>query len=422
VAAQVERAADAPPGRQLSAVGQPRRVVLVAPFGLRPKGTTSARVLPIARVLAAQGARVRVVIPPWDDPGRASQHWEDGGVEIVHTSAGGGPVAGVRIVQELLRHTRSYRPDVVHCFKPIGYSGAVASILTASARRRGTPLVVVDADDLEGQTGWSQRRRLGIAGAVRGAQESSTLRGAPQVTVASAWLRQYLLELGRRAETILYLPNGHGVALETVKRRGSAQRTAPHELDGPTLLWYTRFTEVQPGRAADLIAATLARAPSGRLVIVGEELNPGDRAATAAALTAAGVAERIEWRGFEPDAVERWLKATSGPVVAIYPMDDDPTNRARCPSKIPQLMALGIPVVAEAVGEISAYLAEFEAECLVAPDDRDGFAARVVRLLHNDRMHGRLRRRLEAAAVHWRWETVAGGLLDWYSRKLAVAR
>ncbi len=418
MAAQPQPPADVRVPRS-AATGMARRVALVAPFGLRPKGTTSARILPIARVLASRGASVRVVIPPWDDPGRAGQRWREDGVEIVHTTARGAPFGAAQILRELLRETRGFAPDVVHCFKPIGYSGALAAILTASARRRGTPLIVVDSDDFEGPAGWSGRRRLGLAGAVRGAQEASTLRSAPLATVASQWLRQHLLELGRSPESILYLPNGHAVeSRAVVHQKRELDRTGGCAPEPPTLLWYTRFTEAQPSRAADLIAAVLALVPAARLVVVGEEINAGDRAAAAAALAAAGVDERVDWRGYEPGAVERWLSASRGPVVAIYPLEDDPTNRARCPSKVPQLMALGIPVVAESVGEISSYLAA-ETECLVAPGDREGFAVRAARLLEDGRLRARVRKRLQAAAERWRWETVAGGLLDWYTRRLA---
>src|SRR5439155_192214 len=102
------------------------RVALVAPFGLRPKGTTIARALPIGKVLAARGASVRLIIPPWDDPARAGQRWTEDGVEIVHTRLAPGPLKAVVIVRDIGAELRTFAPDVVHAFKPIGYSGAVA--------------------------------------------------------------------------------------------------------------------------------------------------------------------------------------------------------------------------------------------------------------------------------------------------------
>jgi glycosyltransferase involved in cell wall biosynthesis len=399
------------------------RVALVAPFGLRPKGTTSARVVPIARVLAARGAAVRVVVPPWDDPERSGLRWLDDGVEIVHAPVGRHPLGAPAVLWQMLREVRRFAPDVVHCFKPIGYSGALAYILTASAGRHGTPLVVVDADDLEGPTGWSGRRRLGIAGAVRGAQEAGTLRRAPLVTVASAWLRDYAESLGRSADTVLYLPNGHDVSIPPPQGRNGLHATGQRgeglvRPNASRALWYTRFTEAAPQRVADLAARILTAIPAARLVVVGEEISQGDRAAVAAAIAGAGIEDRVDWRGYDAGATEDWLRQTQSAAVAIYPMDDDATNRARCPSKVPQLMALGIPVVAESVGEVTSFLAGFEETCLVAPGDSLGFAARTIELLTNGRRRTAVGRQLKKAAEAWRWNRVAGGLHDWYAQHL----
>ena len=44
------------------------KISFIAPFGLKTKGTTAARVLPIAEALIAKGYKVRVIVSPWDDP------------------------------------------------------------------------------------------------------------------------------------------------------------------------------------------------------------------------------------------------------------------------------------------------------------------------------------------------------------------
>ena len=59
-------------------------IVFIGPFGLQPKGTMSGRALPMARALVARGHTVTVLIPPWDDPERAGQAWEDHGVQVVN--------------------------------------------------------------------------------------------------------------------------------------------------------------------------------------------------------------------------------------------------------------------------------------------------------------------------------------------------
>ena len=63
-----DASAPGPPGVS----GPPLRIALIAPFGLRPKGTASARALPLGQALAARGHHVRLIVPPWDDPSRAA--------------------------------------------------------------------------------------------------------------------------------------------------------------------------------------------------------------------------------------------------------------------------------------------------------------------------------------------------------------
>ena len=210
---------------------------MVAPFGLRPKGTSIARVLPIARVLAAQGATVRVLIPPWDDPTNAGKRWTDRGVEIAHTQLGYGPMRVPVILRDMLSELRSFEPDVVHAFKPIGYSGALAQRL--AARKAGGPLVVVDSDDLEGRKGWAGRRGMAIGGWLRDVQERATLRAAHRITVASRCLEEFVRGLGVPPGHILRIPNGHDVG-DRGQGTGDAQGTGDGGQgtgDRETLTW-----------------------------------------------------------------------------------------------------------------------------------------------------------------------------------------
>jgi glycosyltransferase involved in cell wall biosynthesis len=399
------------------------RVALVAPFGLRPKGTTGARVLPIGKVLAAQGATVRLIIPPWDDPGQAGQRWTESGVEIVHTRLGIGPLRPPTIMWDIGRELRSFQPDVVHAFKPIGYSGAVARRL-ASGVARGGPLVVVDADDLEGPAGWAGRHGFGIGGRLRGTQERRTLRTALYVTVASGWLADFMDSLGVAPDRVLRLPNGYDAdallkpkAEESVpdgKRipfGGTKGMLRSAQNDGVGLLWYTRFTEAKPERAAQLLAPLLRAHPELRLTVLGDELRRGDLRAQQAAFATEGVAAQVAWVGYDEGL---WSPVAGSGLVAVYLMDDDVVNRARCPSKVPQLMALGIPLVAEGVGEVRSYLAGLDRACLVEPGDDEGFRRLVESLLGSANKRARLSKRLQRAAERWHWDRVAAGLLPWY--------
>lgn len=404
------------------------RVALVAPFGLAPKGTTIARVLPIASVLAAQGASVAVFVPPWDDLPRAGKSWHQDGVSVVHARIGPSALGPALTLFDLARRVRDFRPDVIHAFKPIGYSGALAWSLEAKNRTSkrllgrtkppGAPLVVVDTDDLEGPAGWSSRKGLRLSGWLRGLQERHTLQTARCVTVASRWLREYVSALRAPDERVLYLPNGHGWGQP--EPTPVAALSPGREDDFTTsskLLWYTRFTEADPERATRLLGPLLQGEPNLRLTILGEEISPGGEAALRGALARAGLAPQTEWLGYGASGLEALTSTGQSRIVAVYPMDDDTVNRARCPSKVPQLMAMGLPIVAEAVGEIATYLAGLERECLVSPGDADSFRERVASLLRSPVSRATVSARLQSAARRWRWEQTAGGLLAWYQKE-----
>src|SRR4051812_14806855 len=101
------------------------RITMLAPFGIRPKGTLSARMLPLAQALARRGHYVSIVAPPVQNPQDAGRRDLYDGVPVIHTSLSTWPgLAGVaQQVQSLLRAALTEQPDILHLFKPKGYSG-----------------------------------------------------------------------------------------------------------------------------------------------------------------------------------------------------------------------------------------------------------------------------------------------------------
>src|SRR5690242_11378859 len=101
------------------------RITMLAPFGIRPKGTLSARMLPLAQALARRGHSVAIVAPPLQNPQDAGRRDSYDGVPVTHTPLPRlpGPAGVAQQVQWLLRAALAERPDVLHLFKPKGYSG-----------------------------------------------------------------------------------------------------------------------------------------------------------------------------------------------------------------------------------------------------------------------------------------------------------
>ncbi|MGC8827876.1 MAG: glycosyltransferase, partial [Anaerolineae bacterium] len=57
------------------------------------------------------------------------------------------------------------------------------------------------------------------------------------------------------------------------------------------------------------------------------------------------------------------------------PQDDTLINRARCPARVPHMMAAGLPIVAEDIGEAGAYIAHGQSGWLVPAGNDEAFIA-----------------------------------------------
>ncbi|MEJ5198228.1 MAG: glycosyltransferase family 4 protein [Anaerolineae bacterium] len=373
-----------------------RRIALVAPFGLRAKGTTRARVLPLARQLAAMGHRVAVFIPPYDSPEDAGRRWEDAGVEVVNCSlprvGAGGAWWHLALAWRLLRAVGNWRPELVHVFKPKGPSGLVGAALWTQRPRAARPVLVMDSDDWEGPGGWNDDPRTGYTLLQRrffAWQERFGLSHADAWTVTSECLRRRAIAFGAAPERIATLHNG----IDVTRWSPVAERWHKMSPGGPpTAILYTRFAGVRPADVRAIWSRVRAALPEARLLVIGRGVAGEERnLADLPGVTIAG------W--VEPEALPERLAAGQ---VALVPWADTPSNRARHSAKVLDLMAAGMPIVAYAVGELPATLGD--AAVLVPPGDEATFARQVVALL-TDRPRGQ---QLAAAA-----QARAAGLFTW---------
>lgn len=377
------------------------RITFVAPFSMEPKGTTRWRALPLAKALAARGHSARLLVPSWDYPAHAGRRWTDGGVEVlcVPFPASLGAAAWPLLLARLYREAMRGAPDVLHAFKPIGFSGAVASA-ALRFRRGDRPAVWVDADDYEAE--WARvQGRPGWVRSVLARQERQVLSRADSVTVASQALGE--LVAGWRGREPVYVPNTSTLQFLDVPE-------APGRV-----VWYTRFLDFPPDSAADIwanIVATNSKfAPTLHVVGAGLrranlEFARDEEQAFRATIEARGLTETVSFAGWvEGEALERELASAC---VAIFPFADTAVNRYKCPARLADLAALGVPVVAHAVGECAAYVAHGETGLLVPPGDLTGFAESVARLLRDEPLRARMRRAARARfAAHFAPETLA---------------
>ncbi len=366
-------------------------ISLIAPFGLLTKGTTAARVLPIGQALAARGHRVRLIVPPWDDPPgspdrelRQSRSEFSNGVEIIYLPVRPGPQP-LRLPWRLAQAALASKPDVIHIFKPKAFSGLAALLL----KLRGQTFVL-DSDDWEGPGGyndvnpysWLEKRLFAW-------QERDLPGRAAAVTVASRTLETQIWSLGLEPAKVLYLPNGVSPGKYTgwdapandLAARRWRQKLGLHQ-DQLVLLAYTRFVEFKPARLLQIMQAILKLLPDGqaettRLVVVGGSFH-GEEQDFKRLAEYYSLSNKIILTGqVDLDELPAILRAGD---VAIYPFDDNLINRARCSAKFLDLLMAGIPVVTEAVGELSNYLINGQGGLIVPPGDEGAFAEAVIYL------------------------------------------
>lgn len=124
------------------------QITMMAPFGIRPKGTLLARMLPLAQALVQRGHQVRIVAPPLHNPADARTCHTYAGVPVIHTAytRATGAQAAIVYTAWLLRPLLAHLDELVYLFKPKGYGGLAVRLLRALQPHRP---VILDTDDWE---------------------------------------------------------------------------------------------------------------------------------------------------------------------------------------------------------------------------------------------------------------------------------
>ena len=368
------------------------RIVMIGPFGLKPKATMAVRALPMAKALVARGHAVTVLLPPWANPEDSGRVFEEGSVRIenIDLPSRAPLLFHLQTTRRLVRRALALEPDVIHCFKPKAYAGLSAYWLWQLKRVRLTHVrLVVDTDDWEGAGGWNERENYAWAQKRMFAwQEQWGLRHCQALTVASRALESIVWSMGVKPERVVYVPNGVDDGSRKLEVRGAPSNLQPptSNLQPPTILLYTRFFEFRVERVLDVFGRALQSVPDARLLVVGTGLF-GEETTLIEQAQARGWGDRVEYAGWiDPDRLPEVFARAD---VAIYPFDDTLLNRTKCAVKLIDLLAAGVPVVADAVGQNVEYVRHNETGILVPAGDVTAMADAAVALL-NERRRARI--------------------------------
>jgi len=387
---------------------------MIGPFGLRHKGTSLARLLPMAQSLADRGHRVKVILPPWDSPEDSAREAEVKSVLVSHarlpSSVPG--LFGLVLCFRLVRETLAFSPEVVHCFKPKAYAGAAAFVLWYAARLGLTRVrVVLDTDDWEGTGGWNEIGDYSrLQRTLFAHQEHWGLTHCHGLTVASRALQTLAWARGVPKERVAYVPNGWQ---DTTPECGE---TASEPSGGKSVLLVTRFIEFDIRWLAEMWKQVIRQMPGAELSVVGKGFS-GEEELLRRIVEAEGLDKSVKYLGWlEGDELRRRQQEAQ---LAIFPYEDTLINRAKCSARLVQLMASGLPIVATDVGQNGEYIEHGLSGWLVPPDDSQAFAEGVVSLLQDEQLRRILGQRArERILTRFSWHHLVEEVEEAYFRAL----
>ena len=390
------------------------KIVMLAPFGIRPKGTVVARMVPLAVELARLGHELVIVAPPYTNPDDSGREELVAGIRlrnVVLPRLRSTALATPLLVWRLYRAVLQENPDLVHLFKPKGYGGLAAQMMAMF--HPGLPLFV-DTDDWEGKGGMNDLQRYSLPERLLfNYQERNIPRLAAGVSVASQTLLERMSAFGVADERLLYLPNCVGTP--PMADGGRARQKLGIAADRPVVLLYTRFFEFDQQPLAWLCAELIRKAPGVCILVVGKG-RQGEELLLQRAAEREGFAGGLCMAGWlEPQEIPDYLAAGD---VAIYPFADTAVNRAKCPAKLTELLCAGRPVVAHRVGMIAEYIRDGLSGILCDPEDWQSMADNVMVLLGDvERRREMGRQARECILRDFSWPVFANRLADRYCRR-----
>lgn len=267
------------------------------------------------------------------------------------------------------------------------------------ARRWRAPLVVSYHGDPVHGFG-SAARRLAVAAHERWLGPR-VLRHAAAIVALTAAAASSSRLVARHSGKVRVIPNGVEPLTRTLPSRAEARRAHGLPAGAPVVLFVGSLT---PIKGVDVLldalgAFSAAGDEGGRpvLVVVGE--GP-DRAALAEQAVRLGLADRVRFLGFVPEADKRALMAAAD-VLAM------PSRSEAFPLTLLEAAQAGLPAVASRIPVLEALVGEGTTGLLAPPEDPAALAEALGRLLRDADLRGRLGAGARAWAAGFTWEAVA---------------
>ncbi len=279
--------------------------------------------------------------------------------------------------------------------------------------------MIVDSDDWEGWGGWNERAAYSASQKrFFSWQERWGMSHCHQLTVASRALQSIAWSQGIAEGNVVYLPNGTGLSAgkePVAEQEIGAKRQMLGVDKRPILLLYSRLFEFKTARLAKILAGVKTAVPDLAILSIGESLFADDAVQLRDQLSEADVLSAVIDLGWtDPDDLPLLLSCAD---VAIYLMDDTLLNRTKCPVKLADLISMGVPVIAETVGQVPEYVVNGLNGHLRAAGDIVGIIEDCVSLLKGQTERARMAEQArDHYAANFSWELLADRLVRTYER------
>ncbi|MEM8861613.1 MAG: glycosyltransferase [Chloroflexota bacterium] len=339
-----------------------------------------SRAMGFARILVSRGHAVKIIMPPWQTPEDQNKRWSEDGIDLEYVSLAGGIIP---TVGRMVRMAKQFEPDVIWGFKPKAYSGMAMFWLWQTKLGRRPPLLITDTDDWEGWGGWNDIADYSTVQKYFFAwQERWGMSHCHLLTYASQALGNRAQGMGISPENSLYLPNGPGISTGQVPAEAIInlrEKLGTHKR--PTLLLYSRLFEFDTQRLINVLQKVHAEVPDLAVLSIGAGLFEDQATGFRAQLAQANLLDTfIDVGWLEEKDLPAHLQSAD---VGLYLMDDTLLNRTKCPVKLADMVAMGLPIAAEAVGEIPLYVADQQNGILQPSGDIKGVANALISMLKN---------------------------------------
>lgn len=316
-------------------------------------------------------------------------------------------------VTSRLKHFSSWtngQIDLVHGFecRPV----TIFPILTLK-KRMNNLIFISDWNDWWGRGGLIKEQRplwyRLLFGSIETYFEEAFRKKADGVTVISSALAERALRLGVDYHRICRIPGG----VDTDFFKSLPMKTARKELGVPTNIRLAVFSAARVQFDIDLVLRSFARVskviPSARLMLTGEKSPLAQRFAEKN-----GLEDKIFQCGKVP--FEDFPKYLSCADIFLVPFRQKIANVGRWPNKVGEYMSVGRPIVSNPVGDVKE-LFEREKVGLLATEDPDDFAEKIIHLFENSKLCEELGNNgRRVAKEKFSWPILTKRLEDFYRR------